>query len=113
MPKTKRTNAETTPKVRPALTPEARENQMVARAMDLAEQQLLDGTASSQVITHFLKLGSMREKLEREKLKKENEMLKAKTEVLESSKRVEELYADALNAMKKYSGNGRSDDEEY
>lgn len=111
MAKTKSIKAETSPKGRPALTPEARENQLVSLAIDLAEQQLRDGSASSQVITHYLKLGSVREKLEREKLEQENKMLKAKTEVLESSKRVEELYADALNAMKKYSGNGRSDDE--
>ena len=89
---------------RRALDPEARENQLIAAAINLAEQQLLDGTASSQVITHYLKLGTMREKLERERLEKENELLKAKTEAIQSAKRVEELYAQALSAMKSYQG---------
>jgi len=88
----------------PATTPEARENQVIAGAYDLAEQQILDGTASSQVITHFLKLGSTREKLEQERLGHENSFLKAKTEALESQKRVEEMYSEALAAMKSYSG---------
>lgn len=98
--------ANTIRKMRPASTPEAREQQMISLAMDLVEQRLLDGTASSQETTHFLKLGSMRERLEREKLMKENEMLQAKKESLESAKRVEELYAEAIKAMREYSGNG-------
>lgn len=97
-------------KTRPALTPEARENQMIALAVDLAEKQLLEGTASSQVITHFLKLATSRERLEREKLEKENELLRAKTEAIESAKRVEELYSDALKAMRSY--RGETDDED-
>lgn len=97
-------------KMRPALSPEARENQMISLAVDLAEQQLRDGTASSQVITHFLKLGSMREQLERERLEEENKLLKAKTENLQSMKRVEELYEEALKAMKNYGGQGDPDD---
>ena len=100
-----------TRRLRPALSPEARENQLVSLAVDLAEQQLLDGTASSQVITHYLKLGSSREKLERERLAEENKLLKAKTEQIESQKRIEELYADAISAMKRYSGQGGSDDD--
>lgn len=96
---------------RPALTPEAREKQMVAYAVDLAEKQLLEGTASSQVITHYLKIGSMREKLERERLEEENKLLRAKTEALQSQKRVEELYINALNAMKLYSGQGGRDED--
>ena len=94
---------------RPALTPEARENQMVALAVNLAEQQLRDGTASSQVITHYLKLGTMKEKLEREKLEKENELLRAKTEAIQSAKRIEELYADAIKAMQRYQGRTEDD----
>lgn len=90
--------------MRPALTPEARENQMVSLAVDLAEQQLRDGTASSQVITHYLKLGSTKERLEKEKLERENELLRAKTESLQSMKHIEELYTNALNAMRNYSG---------
>lgn len=91
-------------KARPANSPEARENQLIGLAVDLAEQQLRDGTASTQVITHYLKLGSTKERLEMEKLKQENELLIAKTESLQSAKRVEELYANALDAMRSYSG---------
>lgn len=97
-------------RIRPALTPEARENQMIALAVDLAEKQLIEGTASSQVITHFLKLATTRERLEKEKLEKENELLRAKTEAIESAKRVEELYSDALRAMRSY--RGETDDED-
>lgn len=97
-------------RIRPALTPEARENQLVALAVDLAEKQLMEGTASSQVITHYLKLGSMRERLEKEKLERENELLRARTESLQSAKRMEELYENALNAMRNYSGSGDDDD---
>ena len=99
-----------TRKMRPALTPEARENQMISLAVDLAERQLQEGTASSQVITHYLKLGSMKERLEREKLEEENKLLRAKTEALQSQKRIEELYASAISAMRKYSGQGDPDD---
>ena len=105
MPKKDTDNSSTTKrKFKPASTPEARENQMISLAIDLAEQQLLDGTASSQVITHYLKLGSMREQLEKEKLEEENKLLRAKTEALESQKRTEELYQKALDAMRQYSG---------
>ena len=99
-------------KIRPALNPETRESQMISLAVDLAEKQLMEGTASSQVITHFLKLGSTKERLEKEKLEEENKLLKAKTESLQSAKRVEELYADAIAAMKRYSGNGGGDNYE-
>ena len=98
-------------KMRPALTPEARENQMISLAVDLAEQQLRNGTASSQVITHFLKLGTTVAQLEKEKLEQENKLLQARTEALESTKRVEELYENAIKAMKKYSGGGDSDED--
>jgi hypothetical protein len=89
---------------RPATTPEGRENEVVSQAIDLAEQQIRDGTASSQVITHFLKLGSTREQLEQERLKHENELTKVKIEAIESQKRVEELYKEALDAMRSYTG---------
>lgn len=91
-------------KIRPALTPEARENQLIALAIDLAEKQLLEGSASSQVITHYLKLGSTKERIEKEILEKQCELISAKTENLKSAKRVEELYSEALEAMRKYSG---------
>lgn len=93
-------------KLKPALTPEARENQLIYLATNLAEQQLRDGTASSQVITHYLKLGSTKERIEKEILEKQKDLLVAKTESLQSSKRIEELYANAINAMKHYSGHG-------
>lgn len=113
MKKAKPTSAKNEPrKIRPALTPEARENQMIALAVDLVEQRLLDGTASSQETTHFLKLGSMKNRLEMEKLQEENRLLKARTEALQSAKRVEELYSEAIKAMRRYSGQG-SDDDEY
>lgn len=88
----------------PARTPEARENQLILMATELAEKQLADGTASSQVITHYLKLGTTREALEQQKLARENELLKAKAEHIQSAKRVEEMYEQALLAMKTYSG---------
>lgn len=107
-----KTKANNSPKrMRPALTPEARENQLISLAVDLAEEQLRDKTASSQVITHFLKLGTTKAELEKEKLAKENELLRAKTESIESQKRIEELYAEALNAMRRY--NGQGDPDEY
>ena len=99
-------------KMRPALTPEARENQLIALAVDLVEQRLLDGTASSQETTHFLKLGSSKNRLELEKLEEENKLLRAKTENLQAQKGMEEAYLEALNAMKTYSGHG-GDDEEW
>lgn len=98
--------------IRPALTPEARENQLIYLATELAEQQLKDGTASSQVITHFLKLGSTKERIEKEILEKQKELISAKTESLQSSKKIEELYANAITAMRQYSGHGGADDEE-
>lgn len=108
MAKVNKTNSSR--KIRPALTPEARENQMISLAVDLAEKQLIEGTASSQVITHFLKLGTTKAELEKEKLLSENELLKARTEMIQSAKKVEELYTNALNAMRNYSGQGDPDD---
>ena len=101
--------------IRPALTPEARENQLIYLATNLAEQQLKDGTASSQVITHYLKLGSTKERIEKEILEKQKELISAKTEALQSAKRIEELYTEAISAMRKYSGHGGDDyeSEEY
>ena len=97
-------------KMRPALTPEARENQLISLAVDVAEQQLRDGTASAQVIVHFLKLGSSKAELEKEKLKQENEVLKAKAKSIESIEETKILYENALRAMRRYSGNGEQDE---
>lgn len=88
----------------PATTPEGRERQLVADAMELAEQQIREGTASAQVITHFLKIGSGREKLERAKIEQENELLKARIENLAAGKDIQELYGNAIDAMRMYSG---------
>lgn len=111
MAKTKTaSSSKTTKKTRPALSPEARENQLISRAVDLAEKQLIEGTASSQVITHYLKLGSTKERIEKEILEKQKELISAKTEAMRSAKRVEELYANALNAMRRYSGQSESNE---
>lgn len=87
---------------RPAEDPDAREKQMISYAMDLAEQQLLNGTASSQVISHFLKLGTRQYDYEMEKLRNENELIKAKVEAYETNKEMIELYNDAMEAMSSY-----------
>jgi len=89
---------------RPATTPEGRENQLISLAADLAEKQLVSGTASSQVITHFLKLASTREKLEQERLQRENLLLSAKVDQISSTKTMEKLYEKAIEAMRSYSG---------
>lgn len=94
---------------RPALTDDARSNQMISLATDLAEQQLRDGTASSQVIVHYLKLGTEKAKLENQLLQANAEMARAKKEVLQSQKRSEELFADAIKAFRNYSGQGEDD----
>lgn len=110
MSKVKGSSGESKP-MRPALTPEARENQLISLAVDLAEKQLQEGTASSQVITHYLKLGSTKERLEKEKLAEENKLLRARTEALQSAKKQEELFEQAIKAMRRYSGNGDDDNE--
>lgn len=96
----------------PAITNQQRETQLVAAALDLAEQQIRAGTASSQVLTHFLKLGSSREHLEQYKIEKENELLEAKKANLESQAKIEELYGQALKAMAQYQGREAPDEEE-
>lgn len=118
MPNVKKTipNQQQVKDIRPALTPESRENQLISLAVDLAEKQLQEGTASSQVITHYLKLGSTKERIEKEILEKQKELISAKTESLKSAKRIEELYTEAIKAMRNYSGQNDvdgEDDEEY
>lgn len=104
-------SSEPTKEFRPALTPEARENQLIALAVDLAEKQLREGTASAQVISHYLKLGSTTHSLEKEKLRHENELLQAKTSAVNSSESSEKLYSDAIRAFQRYSGNGGDEDD--
>ena len=96
--------------MRPATTPEGRENQLISLAHDLAQRQLLDGTASSQVITHFLKMASSRNRLEEKKIEHENLLLSAKIEQIASSARIEDLIQAALNAMRVYSGSSSASD---
>lgn len=99
---------------RAATTPEGREKQLVNLAVELAEKQMRAGTASAQVISYYLKLGSTREKLEQARLEAENELLKAKVEALQSAKNMEQLVQDAINAMREYTGNGGDQyDEEF
>lgn len=97
--------------MRPALTPEARENQLISMAHDVAEQRMRDGTASSQLICYYLKLGSAKERLEKEILKQQKELMEAKTEAIRSEKDLRELYTEAMKAMREYQG--VVDDEEY
>lgn len=91
-------------KIRPATSPEQRELQLQDLAYDLAEEQIVNGTASSQVLTHFLKMGSSREKLEQERMRHEVELMEVKKQQLEGQARIEELYLNALDAMRGYSG---------
>lgn len=95
----------------PPLTQEARVTQLISLAQDLAEQRLRDGTASAQEITYYLRLGSERDKLEREALEAKNQLLAAKTEAIKSAENREQLYAEVLRAFRMYGGDG--DDEEY
>lgn len=95
----------------PATTPEARENQLIALAVDLAEAQLIEGKASSQVITHYLKLGSTKERIEKEILEQQKELIQAKTEAIRSGRNVEELYKNALKAMRSYRGDEKNEDD--
>lgn len=113
MAKVKSSNTTSIPKLRPALTPEARENQMVALAMDLVEQRLREGTASSQETTHFLKLASSRAKLEQEKMRLENELTAAKTKMIANAEETKILYENALRAMRMYGGHEDYDSDDY
>lgn len=98
--------------MRPALTPEARENQLISLSYDLVEQRLRDGTASSQETTHFLKLASQKTKLELERQKLENELIRAKTQAIRDQADMKVLYADAIAAMRRYSGHGSDIEDE-
>jgi len=110
MPPRRRSESNSSARRPPATTPEGRENQLISLAVDLAERQLQEGTASSQVISHLLKLGSTREVLEQERLRHENELLKVKAEQIQAAARMEELYADAIGAMRAYQGADEPDE---
>lgn len=112
MPKGRVANTSgSTKKRRPGLTPEARENQLISLAIDLVEQRLIDGTASSQETTHFLKLATRKSRLENEMMENQNKLITAKTEAIYAEKERENLFKDAIAAMKKYSGHGGDSDE--
>ena len=91
-------------KTKPPRTPEEAERMAIVAALDVATQQILDGTASNSVILHFLKLGSSRERLEQARLEADTTLAKAKVSALESAARTEELVQEALAAFKVYSG---------
>lgn len=97
-------------KIAPATSQEGREQQLISMAYDLAEERLLNGTATSQEIVHFLRLGSLKERKELEMMERKNGLLQAKTEALQSAKHIEELYSDAIAAFSSYRGNPSSDE---
>lgn len=101
------------PSITPAMTPEDQEDQLISLAMDLAVQRLKDGTASNQLVSEIIKMGTVKERLTREKLQRENEMLKAKTEAIEASKNNGEMYNRAIKAMREYAGLSDIDDDEF
>lgn len=104
-------SSESPRKVRPALSPESRENQLISLATDLVEKRLIEGTASAQETTHFLKLATSKYVVEKEILENKKELIKAQTQSLQSSQKIEELYTNALNAMKSYSGQSEEDND--
>lgn len=103
---------EAKPRRAPATTPEGREKQVISLAVDLAEKQIREGTATSQVLTHFLKLGTAREELDLLRLRSDVELQKAKIEAMASSQRMEQLYEKAIRAMRVYSGAEPEEDED-
>ena len=109
MPKHKKSVIEK--KLPPASTPEARENQLISAAMDLAEERILDKSASNSLLIHYLRLGSTRERMEKEFISKRIENLEAKTEAIYTEKRVDEMYRRALDAMRVYQGQTQYDDD--
>lgn len=111
MPRRKRIKDENPTPLVPATTPEGREQQLIARAMDLAERHLIDGTASSAEIVHFLKRGSIKEKLEETKLKRESDRLEAQTKSIQSMEDTKVLMEQAIRAMRSYQGDEDSFDE--
>lgn len=113
MKKTKTKPSVNTQKLRPPLTPEARENQLISLAMDLVEQRLRDGTASSAEVVQLLKRASAKERIEQEIMERQKELMEAKTEAIRSTKRSEELYEEAMRAMRKYSGQEEDEEDAY
>ena len=102
----------TSKKLRPASTPEGREKQLISLSYDAAEKQLIEGTASSAVIVHFLKMGSVEKEKELEKLEEENKLLKAKTKALEDAAKSEVDFREVLRAFRTYSGASIDEEDE-
>ena len=98
---------------RPVLTSEAREKRLIALSYDLVEKRLLEGTATSQETTHFLKLGSKKEKREEKLVAKQLELLDAKIEALKGQKDMQKLYEEAIAAFKSYRSDDQGSDEVY
>lgn len=114
MPKSDTSKSDSPIKRPPATTPEGREQQLIALAMEATEKRIRNGTASAQELVHFLKAGSPTAKLERQILEKQKELLAAKTAAIDSQRRVEELYTNALSAMRAYSGDPEKEkDNDY
>ena len=111
MAKVKAATSSSKERMRPALTDEAREKQLTSLALDLVEQRLRDGTATSQETTHFLKLATQKSRLEKEILEKQRDLIVAKTEQIHDQKDMKEIYTKALKAMQEYGGHGRQDDD--
>ncbi len=88
----------------PARTPQTKENQMISLAFDLAEKKLRNGSASSQLITHFLKLATVKEQLENDRLRADLDLARAKIKYMESQETSQEMYEKALRAFCDYSG---------
>ena len=101
------------PSITPAMTPEDQEDQLISLAVDLAVKRLREGTASNQLVSEIIKLGTTKERLAKEKLQRENEMLRAKTEAIEASRRNGEMYAEAIKAMREYAGVQAIEDDDY
>lgn len=95
----------------PCLTQEADENQLISLAVDAARKQLAEGTAPTSIILHYLKLGTTRERMEREMMETQKELMEAKRQALESQARIEELYVQAMHAMQRYSGNDEDEED--
>lgn len=100
-------------KLPPASTPEARENQLISAAMDLAEERIMDGSASNTLLLHYLKLGTTKERLEKDMLMRKIDNLEAKTEAIHSAQNMDEMYKKAISAMRVYTGQGSYDDDVF
>jgi hypothetical protein len=110
--RTKKAASEDVAPMRPTLSPEVRENQMISLAMDLVEKRLREGTASSAETTHFLKLATVKSELEKKKLEAENTLLHAKADAIQAAKDNALLYKEAIKAMREYGGVEDNDESE-